>query len=759
MSRKSESHLNLTLSSKASSLVEALKRSLVTLAFSISPLLFGQSIHAQEKHALLIGVSAYPSLKEELQLRGPQNDVVLMRDVLKTQGFVDTNIRVLANGVASAQGNPTRAAIITEMKAIAQRAKRGDFVYLQFGGHGSQQPARPGKVNPEPDGLDEIFLPVDVGQWDGSVGSVQNAIRDEELGEMINAIRAKGAFVWAIFDACHSGNITRGGSDDETRLRKLEPQTLGIPQRLLDQAQDDAQTRTRGAPQPSNQGEARGALSSTSAFGAKTSTSPANDSVGGFVFFYAAQTTETTPEKRLPEGHPDRKPYGVFTFTLAQVLTSNPGISYRQAAERVLQMYSAQNLRTVTPVFEGSAMDAPLFGQKAGEPIRQWRPVAAAKSADGFEINAGTLQQFGPGAIFAVLPNAASKMTEVIGYMRANQVDVLRTTLVNTAYEGKPALTELPRDAVVRVVNSNVSLNLRVSAPADRPSGASYNNALKIIEALRANGSDGLKVEWVAANQPADLRLALSDNQLWFVSPDGAWLKVGINKTPSVRLDDKTEPELRAIVISSLQSIAKASNLFKISGMGSSSGGSGGLSDKLEAKFFVTRASTKKREEISTTQVPVLAAGDRLQLTVKNNHIRPLDVTVLAVDARYGITLLYPASANENNRIHPRDSLPIPGDGADPIDMNDATSGREAIVIIAVEAQPNSSAVNLGFLEQPSLDATRGLGTQTDAITKPVVDLFQDAGFGGDRTRGPARTQAADRTAIRAFNYVAKGSK
>jgi hypothetical protein len=733
-------------------------RSLIASLLLIgSNALFVENVLAQEKHALLIGVSAYPSLKEELQLRGPQNDVVLMRDVLKTQGFADNNIRILANGVASAQGNPTRAAIFSEMNAVAQRAKKGDFVYLQFGGHGSQQPTRPGKINPEPDGLDEIFLPVDVGQWDGSVGSVQNAIRDEELGELINAIRAKGAFVWAIFDACHSGNITRGGSDDETRLRKLEPQTLGIPQQAIDQAQDDAQTRTRGAPQAPTVGEARGALSSSAAFGTKTASTPANDAVGGYVFFYAAQTTETTPEKRLPEGHPDRKPYGVFTYTLAQVLTSNPGISYRQAAERVLQMYSAQNLRAVTPVFEGSAMDAPLFGQKAGEPIRQWRPIAAAKSSDGYEINAGTLQQFGPGAVFAILPNAASKNTEAIGYMRASQVDVLRTTLLSVAYEGKPALAELPRDAVVRVVSSNVSLNLRVSAPADKPNGAGYANALKIIEALRANGSDGLKVEWVAANQAADLRLALSDNQLWFVSPDGAWLKIGINKTPSVRLDDKSEAELRAIVISSLQSIAKASNLFKISSMTGGSGG--GLSDKLEAKFFVTRAATKKREEITSTQVPVLAAGDRLQLTVRNNHIRPLDVTVLAVDARYGITLLYPASANENNRIHPRDSLPIPGDGAEPIDMNDATSGREAIVIIAVEALPNSSAVNLGFLEQPSLDATRGDAGAVSANAKPVVDLFQDAGFGGDRTRGPARTQAADRTAIRAFNYVAKGSK
>ena len=707
---------------------------------------------AADRYALLVGVSAYPTLKEEMQLRGPQNDVVLMRDLLKTQGFAEGNIRVVANGVATANASPTRAIILAELKAVADRAKTGDFVYLQFGGHGSQQPSRPGKVIPEPDGLDEIFLPVDIGPWNGAVGSVQNAIRDDELGAAIDAIRAKGAFVWAVFDACHSGNITRGGSDDETRLRKADPAALGIPQKLLDQAQDDAVVKTRGAP-ATNAPEKRGALS------ASQSSSP---TMGGYVYFYAAQTTETTPEKPLPAGNPERKPYGVFTYTLAQVITTNPGISYRQASERVLQLYAAQNLRGVTPVFEGSGIDAPLFGQKAGEPIRQWRITTAT---GGVEIQAGNLHQFGVGAIFAVLPNAASKDTDVVGYLKADKVDVVKSILSPTKYADKAelAMADLPRDAVVRLVNRNVSMTLKVSLPSDRPSKPIYTSALRLLDQLKSATGEGLKIEWVAANQPADARLALADDQLWFVSPDGAWIKTGQNKTPSITLAKKSDEELRAIVMASLQSIGKANNLFKVGSL--SGGGTSGLSDKVDAKFFVTRAAGSpnagKREEISTTQVPTLAPGDRLQLIIRNNHTKPLDVTVLGIDARHGITLLYPASANESNRIHPRDSLPIPGDGQEPIEMNDLTSGRESIVIIAVEAQPNTSAVNLGFLEQPSLDATRGEATvrSSDAGQQSVIDLFQDAAFGGERTRGPARGNAtADKTAIRAFNYVSKGA-
>ena len=529
---------------------------------------------AADRYALLVGVSAYPTLKDELQLRGPQNDVVLMRDLLKTQGFADNNIRVVANGVASANASPTRLAILAELKAVADRAKTGDFVYLQFGGHGSQQPTRPGKVNPEPDGLDEIFLPVDIGPWDGSVGSVKNAIRDDELGLAIDAIRQKGAFVWAVFDACHSGNITRGGSDDETRLRKAEPSALGIPQKLLDQAQDDAVIKTRGAP-ASNTPEKRGALS------ASQSSSPA---MGGYVYFYAAQTTETTPEKPLPAGNPERKPYGVFTYTLAQVITTNPGISYRQASERVLQLYAAQNLRGVTPVFEGSGIDAPLFGQKAGEPVRQWRVTT---TSGGVEIQAGNLHQFGVGAIFAVLPNAASKDTDAVGYLKAEKVDVVKSTLSPTKYADKAeiALADLPRDAVVRLVNRNVSMTLKVSLPSEKPSKPIYASTLRLLDQLKSTANDGLKIEWVNANQTADARLALADDQLWFVSPDGAWIKTGQNKTPSITLAKKSDDELRAIVLASLQSIGKANNLFKV---GSLSGGStSGLSDKVDAKFLV----------------------------------------------------------------------------------------------------------------------------------------------------------------------------
>src|SRR2546423_7774417 len=104
-----------------------------------------------ERYALLVGVSSYPSLPERLQLTGPKNDIAMWRGLLLQRGFAQANVRVLADQVKGAQGEPTYAAITNELKLLAAKAQKGDFVLLFFGGHGSQQPARDDPQNLEPD--------------------------------------------------------------------------------------------------------------------------------------------------------------------------------------------------------------------------------------------------------------------------------------------------------------------------------------------------------------------------------------------------------------------------------------------------------------------------------------------------------------------------------------------------------------------------------------------------------------------------------
>ncbi|MEL6785735.1 MAG: caspase family protein [Pseudomonadota bacterium] len=316
-----------------------LKATIAASAF-LALALPAQSVLARTNHALLVAVSDYPNLDEKFALTGPKNDAKLVRDYLTGNSFAPFkagNIITLADGVEGAKA-PTLAAIREGFKALEAKAQRGDFIYLHFSGHGSQAPA----LNPdeELDGLDELFLPADIGPWNDTVGTVENALVDDEIGRLIDALRAKGATVWAVFDSCHSGTVTRAaptgtGADAEVS-RKLSPDALAIPDDRLVEA---AQATTRGTGGP-----------------AKPETSAlvtAGKGSGQFIAFYAAQTNETTPEMRLPAGKKGRQSHGLFTFTLFETMAQFPGLTYRQLGQEILRRYSTTYRVQPTPLFEG----------------------------------------------------------------------------------------------------------------------------------------------------------------------------------------------------------------------------------------------------------------------------------------------------------------------------------------------------------------------------------------------------------------------
>ena len=77
-----------------------------------------------------------------------------------------------------------------------------------------------------------MLLPADIGPYDPIGGGIKNSLVDDELGDKLAAIRAKGAFVWAIIDACHSGTVTRG--DEVTR--SVDPAFLAFRRRTTRRA-------------------------------------------------------------------------------------------------------------------------------------------------------------------------------------------------------------------------------------------------------------------------------------------------------------------------------------------------------------------------------------------------------------------------------------------------------------------------------------------------------------------------------------------
>jgi hypothetical protein len=311
--------------------------------------------------ALLVGVSSYPALPKHLQLAGPANDVRLMRHMLVQSGLPEANIRVLASGAPRAADAPTRAAILAALADLAATATAGDWVVVYLSGHGSQQPQGvPLNGYIEPDGLDEIFLPQDVGTWDGKAGRVAGAIIDDEIGLALNAIRAQGAHVWAIFDTCHSGDMAKGVGDLERKpvTRHVAPQALGVPQ---------------AATQPKKPSLAQMAAKRAAHMQATVPASPpastANSqqrTTGQLVTFYASHADEPAAEERLPDllapakngAVTERRYYGVFTYLLAQAMPTST-LGFAHLAEQVRQQY--QSRPYPRPIFEGNLKQAAPF--------------------------------------------------------------------------------------------------------------------------------------------------------------------------------------------------------------------------------------------------------------------------------------------------------------------------------------------------------------------------------------------------------------
>jgi hypothetical protein len=658
-------------------------------------------------HALIVGVSRYPSLDEQMQLDGPKYDSEMVASYLRKQRarlFRPENIKVLADGVAGAQ-MPTRANIESGMAALAGKAGAGDFVYLHLSGHGSQQPAKAGDPT-EPDGRDELFLPADIGAWDDTVGTVKNALVDDEIGAMIGAIRKKGAFVWVVFDSCHSGTVTRGAPiGDDVRMRKIAPTALGIPQAALDAAERNVvKTRGKGAGDESpfvNLSEADGRM-------------------GGLVAFYAAQSTEQAPEMRLPQGEDDRKPHGLFTFTLLQTITEHPGISYRRAAQEVLQRYSAMNLDRPTPLFEGD-LDARVFGSGAVEEKPQW-PLERRNGE--IRIPAGSLSRLTTGSVVALLDSPGAE--QAVGYARVVRPSAMESVLEPIQYRGKPALSAqtLPELGYARLAEQKLDLALRVARP-DWSAGQS--SALRerinlVLDSLKPEDGSGLRVQWVAPGEPADVRLAFTstdrgdgdgEGQIWLLPATGNRIAEGANKTPSIVLDGKNDAQLRAALADDLTRIARVVNLLRVSqGMGAGASAMGVI-------LKVKRKADGITRELPASSVPALHPGDTVHLSAANTGRKPVDVNVLFVGSDYSISHWY------RERIHPNGKL-----NAGLFRVSASSYGKERVIVVTSTGKPGSEVLDLGFLAQKALPKTRG-----DAPLG-MAALLRDVGFGGVRTRG-----------------------
>lgn len=700
---------------------------------------FASLAAAGENYAVLVGVNTYPSLDTQYQLHGPANDVALMRSVLRARGFADEHIHIIADDIPGAS-TPTRAVIMRTLAEVTSQAKRGDLVYLHFSGHGSQQPEDVARTDRghKPDGMNEIFLPRDIGAWNEKDTSLANAIVDYEINAAVTALRNKGVFVWAVFDSCHSASMARGAAPKDVGFRQVEPAVLGVPANRIDKAMQDADARSRGSKEGSYE----------SPLGAPLKL---NADAAGFVAFYAAQTSETAPEMPLPRDASDNKRQGLFSFTLAQAIEQNGSITYRQLRDFVLHQYAALGYLSTTPLIEGTDLDAPIFGDKNAKHVQQW----AISLQDGqVKIPAGALQDLSDGALFAIMADPLQSDAQAIGYLQAGAVKVFETSLASTSRRpararDKPALSPdaIPNGSYARLLQTSPNFALTVAMPpATASEGHDEARARKILQQLQGSPPAGLRIIWVAPEQPADLRLSFGTlgplkskraaGQLWLLPPSGELISAGAEKSQSIALA-QADADVSDKLQDSLRRISRYVNLLRVCAqmpVGASS-----VADA-QIQATLTRAHSTESMPLPDGILPKLYSDDVVEFKIRNNGPKAADVTLLFLDSQYGITAMFP-QAGRLNRIEPD------GDDHLKILIDADTVGIERMLVISVAAEPNRPNADFSFLQQQSLPASRG------GSASPLDALFQEAAFGASGTRGLARIDDVSAARMRLISW------
>ena len=158
------------------------------------------SLFAQQKRALIVGISDYPITSGWSKINS-DNDIDILKQGVRNVGFSLTTLE---------NQNATKEGIVQALDKLKEVSCKDDTVLIHFSCHGQQ-------FLTEEKELLEALIPFDALKYYTKDYWGENHLLDFELGAIINQIREKiGAdgLLFVTIDACHSGDAVRGGRED-----------------------------------------------------------------------------------------------------------------------------------------------------------------------------------------------------------------------------------------------------------------------------------------------------------------------------------------------------------------------------------------------------------------------------------------------------------------------------------------------------------------------------------------------------------------
>ncbi len=645
---------------------------------------------AARKRALLIGVGQYPHLPEALQLRGPLNDVRLLQQVLESRlNFATSEIALLTDDLP-AESLPTRDNIVRELRRLGNEARKNDEILIYFSGHGTQQPDNPLSEadDAEADGMDEVLCARDVRKITVQNGrEIPGGIVDDEIAVLLDAPLRAGANVWMIIDSCHSGTAVRG---DET-VRGVPPEDLLSPN-VRDKCEGHNARSRRGYATPFRQlqwdlptGEGR------------------------LVVLYAAQANEPTVEKRLPRTGPDRKPHGLLTFSLTEVLSSRPpGFTYRDVIDELSRRYLEQGRTSPSPWMEGVELHRPVFGQVD---TLKGRPLRLAIDRRGRTIaTAGSLDGLAPGTVLAVMEKAEASPR---AHVRVVEANLFESVVEPFCIDENDVPATPPISGALRVVSSGTApTQLRIHLTED---------FVTLIKALEPTHVWPSGVEATESPDDGDLQVCRIAHE-WRLQTIhdrrvvARWKSASYGAMQLSQLDAELSGQLRVrrlMALSTVQTPPVAAGLGAV------------VCSLRTVLYDDLRDRTGKSFEIGDS----LRNGQIVAFEVVNSGSTPIDVTLLLVDSSGRLQPVFPARGREGDA-----RLPAGKSLRTPRAVVEATeAGTEHLVLIAVAAEGSPQTFAWAAEEPADWSTTSSTATRGSSGSGTLV---RDVLLGSTATRG-----------------------
>ena len=654
--------------------------------------------------AVLVGVSDYQNLDAEFDLYGPKNDVREFARFLLERGIDPADLTILTTPSAGLDPRispkaPLRKNILDALDKLASTAKPGDRVIFYFSGHGSQQLDRDGD---ELGGSDEIFLPADVGKWNGGTGKVENAITDDELRVKMLAIRNAGATLFAIIDACHAATGFRGINGLESNHEKsrfVSSDVLGVPEDI-------------------------GAIAVAPQKATPPRQSTSSETNSDFVYFYATQSDQRAYEHPIVKGGSKDQWFGDFTLNLIKAMRNSPNASYRQIMQSVVErMRGRIGAKLQQPDLEGTILDKPVWGNIATNTRHRYR------IKDGV-LQVGILSGINNNSVLALYSAAGDGANKVLAHARVVDAGASQSSLMLVKFPCKKMGNDcdLP-DEISNYIKFGevIEQSVDVSIVFSEPMFPLVEPALilpieKVIRGMMRNPDSLYKFD----RNNYDISLIIEGRSLIIGGPNGEFDVMGRGTSTRFRLPrNKTWAEhLPEILLSA----ARVHTLYQLSDapgveLDLLAASGGGLKSKLlhtkagKEEHARSKCFRKKRNQddnslaqaaelqaLTPQNTPKITHCDRITVVVENRAKKPQDVTILYVGARFAISPLWPIGG-KSNRIAYGEKINVP------IQIITRTkngitlaTGQERIVIFSVPVENDTAdRVELTGLTQPGV--------------------------------------------------------